>query len=257
MIPVFRIDCPTLDMSLQTTHSQTQLPNSTEPHLLETYAQPMDDPEPSSYAFARADALWENYSLSILGIPTIAPIPSSAMQDTTMPLRCCLPFCTTAISSDDDLILCRFNEILVITGPSSHVDGIVLSARVETSIKLHISFHPGSSIQFLKLPKTPSVHSDDPAPEQSLKFSLEVRTGPPVGLLFNLSVRNANYERTRRRGMWLISEPNPRPSPLIPENGTASIEFFIKCYAHASRSRPPRLPVSICFHLWLVPHISG
>ena len=150
------------------------------------------------------------------------------MRDTTRLLRCCPPLCATGISSDDCLILCRFDEIQVITGPLSHVDGAVLSARIETSIKLHISFHPGSSIQFLKLPKTPSVHSDNPAPEQSLKFSLEVRRAAGGDII--QSVCSKCKER-KSQASWDMVDFKAQSTIVTIQNGTASVEFSIKCYA--------------------------
>ena len=152
----------------------------------------------------------------------ILPGPSSAVYH----------YCATAISSNDDLILCRFNEIRVITGPSSHVDGTVLSARVETCIKLHISFYPGSSAMFLKLPKTHSVHSDDPAPAQSLKFSLEVRRasgGDIIQTVCSKCKQRKDQAKSDiidfRAQSTTVTIQNETP------NRTASIEFFIKCYA--------------------------
>ena len=155
------------------------------------------------------------------------PLPSGAMQDTTRSLRCCLPLCATAISSDD-LILCRFNEIRVITGPLSHIDGTVLSARIETSIKLHISFHPGSSIKFLKLPKTPSVHSDNPTPEQFLKFSLEVRRAAGGDIIQSVC---SKCEKRKGQATSDIVDFKAKSTTVTIQNGTANVEFSIKCYA--------------------------
>ena len=186
-----------------------------------------------------------NLLWSIPGIPTVSAFPSSVMQDTTMPLRCCLLLYATAVSSDD-LIFCRFKEI-VITSPLSHVDGVV-SARVETCIKLDISFYPGSSVEFLKLPKTPSVHSDCDAPEQSLKFSLEVRRAAGGDIIQTVcsTCKKRKDQATLdivdfRAQSTTVTNQNEFPNkpqdefPNKPQdetlNGAASIEFFIKCYA--------------------------
>ena len=126
----------------------------------------------------------------------------------------------------DELILCRFNEIRV-TNPSSQANGI-LSARIDTRIKLHISFHPGSSIQFLKLPKTPSVHSDCDVPEQSLKFSLELR-GSAEGATIQYVC--SKCKERKDQATRDIVDFRAQSTIVTVEDGTASIEFFIKCYA--------------------------
>ena len=131
-------------------------------------------------------------------------------------------------SSDNDVIPCRFSEIRVITGPSSHVDGIVLSARIETSIKLHISFCPGSSIQFLKLPKTPSVHSDSPAPELFLKFFLEVRRVGGGDVIQSVC---SKCEKRKAQATSDMVDFKAKSTIITIQNGTASVEFSIKCYA--------------------------
>ena len=103
----------------------------------------------------------------------------------------------------------RFNGIQV-THPSSQVNG-VLSARIDTRIKFRASFHPGPLVQFLKIPKTPSVHKQCPTPEGTLKFSVELKG---VGSHNIINFRAATTIMP------------------IQEDGTASIEFFIRCYAH-------------------------
>lgn len=126
----------------------------------------------------------------------------------------------------DDLIFCRFNQIRV-TDPSSQANGI-LSARIDTRIKLHISFHPGSSIQFLKLPKTPSVHSDYDTPEQSLKFSLELR-GSDGGAIIRYVC--SKCKERKDQATRDIVDFRAQSTIVAIENGTVNIEFFIKCYA--------------------------
>jgi hypothetical protein len=163
---------------------------------------------------------------SKLGTPAIVPIPSNAMQATTVPLRYCLPSSATAISSDGGPDLCRFNQILV-TDPSSHENGI-LSARISTRIKLHISLHPGSSIQFLKLPRTPSVHSEDPTPAPSLRFALELRGSTNGAIIQRVCSR---CKDRKDQATWDIVDFRAQSTIVAIENGTVNIEFFIKCYA--------------------------
>ena len=127
----------------------------------------------------------------------------------------------------DDLILCRFHEIRV-TDPASQANGI-LSARIDTRIKLHVSFHPGSPIQFLKLPKTTSVHGDCDAPEHSLKFSLELR-GSANGAIIQYVC--SKCKERKDQATRDIVDFRAQSTIVTIENGTASIEFFIKCYAH-------------------------
>ena len=126
----------------------------------------------------------------------------------------------------DELILRRFNEIRV-TDPSAQANGI-LSARIDTRIKLHISFHPGSSIQFLILPKTPSVHSDCDAPEQSLKFSLELR-GSAEGA--TIPYVCSKCKERKDQATRDIVDFRAQSTIVTIEDGTAGIEFFIKCYS--------------------------
>ena len=162
---------------------------------------------------------------SKLGNPPTVPLPSNAMQATTVPLQCCIPSSATAISFDGWPDFCRFNKILV-TNPSQ-ANGI-LSARIETRIKLHISFHPGSSIQFLKLPKTPSVHIDEPASEQSLKFSLELR-GSAGGAIIQYVC--SKCKERKDQATRDIVDFRAQSTTVAIESGTVSIEFSIKCYA--------------------------
>ena len=163
---------------------------------------------------------------SKVGAPPTAPLPSNAMETTTVPLRCCLPSCATAISSDGWPDFCRFNKILV-TKPSSQANEKLL-ARIDTRIKLHISFYPGSSIQFLKLPKTTSVHSDDPAQGQSLKFSLELR-GSAGGAIIQYVC--SKCKERKDQATWDIVDFKAQSTIIAIENGAVTIEFSIKCYA--------------------------
>ena len=121
----------------------------------------------------------------------------------------------------------RFNGIQVIN-PSSPVNG-VLSVRIDTRIKLRVSFHPGSSTQFLKIPKTPSVHKQCPTPSGSLKFSVELKGAR------NQTIIRSVCEKCKERkdqATWDIVDFRA-PTTIIPiQDGTASIEFFIRCYAH-------------------------
>ena len=121
----------------------------------------------------------------------------------------------------------RFNGIQV-TNPSSPVNG-VLSVRIDTRIKLRVSFHPGSPTQFLKIPKTPSVHKQCPTPEGSLKFSLELKGAR------NQTIIRSVCEKCKERkdqATWDIVDFRAQTTIIPIQDGTASIEFFIKCYAH-------------------------
>ena len=167
------------------------------------------------------------------------------MQVTTVPLRCCLLPCATAISSDGRTILCRSDEIRV-TDPSYQANGILL-ARIDTRIKLHISFHPSSSIQFLKLPKTPSMHSDCDGPEQSLKCSLEPRGSTEGAAIQNVcskcKERKDQATRDFRAQSTIITIKDGQRASNFSSSATLSIT-----HAFQSAAR---------FRLWLVPHISG
>ena len=132
-----------------------------------------------------------------------------------------LPLCSTALLSD----ICRFNEIWV-TKPSPQADG-VLSARIDTIIKLRVSFHPGSPIRFLKLPKTRSVHEDHFV-EQSLKFSLELRGAGSENVIGNICPECKNR---KNQATWDIVDFRAPTTNILIENRTATVEFFIKCYA--------------------------
>ena len=135
--------------------------------------------------------------------------------------------CATAISSDGRPGDYRFNEIQV-TDPSSQVNG-VLSARIDTGIKLHIAFLPGSPVQFLKLPKTPSVHEDCPQPPRSLKFSLELRGAGSGMIIGNVC---AKCKERKDQATWDIVDFRARTPISAIKNETANVEFFIKCYAN-------------------------
>jgi hypothetical protein len=151
-----------------------------------------------------------------------------------------------------DLIVYRFNEIWL-TDPSSQANG-TLSARIDTRIKLRISFQSCSSVQFLKIPKTPSVHEDRAGPERSLKFSLELR-GAAGGATIG-SVCSKCKER-KDQATWDIVDFRSPTTIITIENGTATIEFFIKCYAqhhgldHRGFWYAPRISTSSRFLIYL------
>jgi len=123
--------------------------------------------------------------------------------------------------------LCRFNAIQV-TDPSVQANG-VLSARIDTRIKLCVSFHPGSSVQSLKIPKTPSVHGECPTPAGSLKFSLELKGADTQTIIKNVCDK---CKERKDQATWDMVDFRAPTTIVSIENGTANIEFFIKCYAH-------------------------
>jgi hypothetical protein len=127
-----------------------------------------------------------------------------------------------------NLIVCRFNEIRV-AEPLSQANGI-LSARINTRIKLDISFHPGSPIQYLILQKTPLVHAheDCPEPEQSLKFSLELRGAGSEAIIGNVC---SQCKGRKDQVTWDIVDFRAPTTVITIANGIANVEFFIKCYA--------------------------
>ena len=121
----------------------------------------------------------------------------------------------------------RFNGIQV-THPSSQVNG-VLSARIDTRIKLRVSFRPGSPIQFLELPRTPSVHGECPTPEGSLKFSLDLKGADSQTIIKNVCER---CKERKDQATWDIVDFRATTTIISIQDETASIEFFIRCYAH-------------------------
>jgi len=121
----------------------------------------------------------------------------------------------------------RFDQIQV-TDPSFQVNG-VLSARIDTRIKLCMIFHPGSPVQYLKIPKTPSVHGECPTPAGSLKFSLELKGADSRTIIGNVCEK---CKERRDQASWDIVDFRAPTTIISIENATANIEFFIKCYAH-------------------------
>jgi len=126
-----------------------------------------------------------------------------------------------------NLSLGRFNEIQV-TGPLFQVNG-VLSARIDTRIKLCMTFCPGSPVQYLKIPKTASVHGECPTPAGSLKFSLELKGADSQTIIKNVCEK---CKERRDQATWDIVDFRARTTIISIKNGTANIEFYIKCYAH-------------------------
>ena len=137
------------------------------------------------------------------------------------------PYVSQPLHLTSNLFLGRFDKIQV-TDPSSQGSG-VLFARIDTRIKLRISFRPGSPIQFLKVPKTSSVHGECPTPSQSLKFSLELKG--PGGETIPRNVCGKCKER-KDQATWDMVDFRAPTTIIAIENGAANIEFFIKCYAH-------------------------
>jgi len=123
--------------------------------------------------------------------------------------------------------LCRFKGIHV-TGPLFQANG-VLSARIDTRIKLRMTFCPGSPVQYLKIPKTPSVHGECPTPAGSLKFSLELKGADSQTIIKNVCEK---CKVRRDQATWDIVDFRASSTIISIENGSANIEFSIKCYAH-------------------------
>jgi len=122
---------------------------------------------------------------------------------------------------------CRFDEIQI-TDPSSQANG-VLSARIDTRIKLCVSFHPGSPVQSLTIRTTPSVHEDRPEPEGSLRFSLEARVTASGNIIANIC---SNCRNRKDQATWDIVDFRAATTVVTIENRAAIVEFFIKCYAN-------------------------
>ena len=120
----------------------------------------------------------------------------------------------------------RFDRIMV-TGSSPQVNG-VLSVRIDTRIKLLVSFCPGSSVQFLKIPKTHSVHGECPTPAQSLKFSLELKGAGSEAMIRNICEK---CKERKDQATWDMVDFRAPTTLIAIQDGTASIEFSIKCYA--------------------------
>ena len=72
------------------------------------------------------------------------------------------------------------------------------------------------------------MHSDAPVPEGSLKFSLELK-GPSGGNIIS-EVCNGCMGRMDQATWDIVDFRRPTTTVAI-ENSTASLEFFIKCYA--------------------------
>ena len=160
---------------------------------------------------------------SQLPLQVLCPLP---LYPSGIVCRCTLQlFHLTA-----DLVVCRFGEIQV-TDPRSQTNG-VLRARIDTRIKLHITFPTGFPVQFLKLPKTPSVHEDSPQPEQTLKFSLELRGAGSESIIEHVC---SKCKERKSQATWDIVDFRGRTTIIAIENQSASIEFFIKCYAKHHR----------------------
>jgi len=143
------------------------------------------------------------------------------------PLRTALSHILWLLHLTTNPSLCRFNGIQV-TDPSFQVNG-VLSARIDTRIKIYMTFCPGSPVQYLKIPKTASVHGESPTPTGSLKFSLELKGADSQTIIKNVCEK---CKERRDQATWDIVDFRASTTNISIENGTAIIEFFIKCYAH-------------------------
>ena len=137
------------------------------------------------------------------------------------------PYVLQLLHLTSNQFLGSFNGIQV-TKPSIEANG-VLSARINTRIKLSVFFGPDSPVKFLKIPKTPSVHEDCPTPEGSWKFSLELKGTGSGNIIGNIC---ENCKNRKDQATWDVVDFRAPTTNVPIENGTASIEFFIKCYAH-------------------------
>jgi len=137
------------------------------------------------------------------------------------------PYILWLLHPTSNLLFGRFHEIQV-TDPSSQTNGI-LSARIDTRIKLCVTFRPGSPVQFLKIPKTPSVHGESLRTERSLKFSLELKGAGSQTIIRNVCEK---CKERKDQATWDMADFRAPTTIVTIENGTAKIEFFIKCYAH-------------------------
>ena len=120
----------------------------------------------------------------------------------------------------------RLNGIQV-TAPSSQANG-VLSARIDTRIELRLSFHPDSPVQFLRIPKTPSVHGECPTPPGSWRFSLELKGAGSQSTISNVCEK---CKERKDQATWDIVDFRAPTTIISIQDKTASVEFFIKCYA--------------------------
>ena len=220
------------------------------PHLLQSYALSMADPGPSSGRKPFFMSLRRLRSPSpIPGLPFMGPHTSNftsamlasstltqpgavmtlASTNITVPsLAYGLSYVLWLLHLTSNPFLGRFNGIQV-THPSSQVNG-VLSARIDTRIKLCVTFRPGFPVQFLKIPRTPSVHKQCPTPEGSLKFSVELKGAGSQNIISNVCEK---CKERKDQATWDIVDFRAATTIIpIEEDGTASIEFFIRCYAH-------------------------
>jgi hypothetical protein len=93
-----------------------------------------------------------------------------------------------------------------------------------------MSFRPQSPVQFLKIPKTSSVHGECPEPEQFLRFSLELKgVGSQTTIIRKVCLK---CKERKDQATWDMVDFRAPTTIVTIENGTADIEFFIKCYAH-------------------------
>ena len=137
------------------------------------------------------------------------------------------PYALQLLHLTSNRFLGRFNRLQVIN-PSVKANG-VLSARIDTRIKLSVFFGPDSPVKSLKIPKTPSVHTDSPTPEGSLKFSLELKGAGTGNIIGNIC---ENCKNRKDQATWDVVDFRAPTTNVTIENGTANIEFFIRCYAH-------------------------
>jgi hypothetical protein len=208
----------------------------------------MTDPGPSSSRKSVTSLRQVRSPSPIPGLPFIGPhtsdfinavfaasaptdpgaIMALASTNTTAPsLAYGLSYVLWLLHLTSNPFLDRINEIQV-TDPSFQANG-VLSVRIDTRIKLRVSFHPGSSIQFLKIPKTPSVHGERPTPAESLKFTLELKGAGNQAIIGNVCEK---CKERKDQATWDLVDFRAPTTIISIQDRAAIIEFYIKCYPH-------------------------
>ena len=207
----------------------------------------MGDPGPSSGRKSFMSPRRPRSPSPILGLPFIGPHTSNFLSSIFAPSAPTQPDAIMALPSTNAVApslayglsyvlwllhltsnpyFGRFDRIKV-TGSSPQANG-VLSVRIDTRIKLLVSFRPGSLVQFLKIPKTPSVHGECPTPEQSLKFSLELKGAGSEAIIRSICEK---CKERKDQATWDMVDFRAPTTIISIHDGTASIEFSIKCYA--------------------------
>jgi hypothetical protein len=72
------------------------------------------------------------------------------------------------------------------------------------------------------------VHGDSPTPERFLKFSVELKGAGREAIIRNICEK---CKERKDQATWDMVDFRAPTTIIVIENGTANIEFFIKCYA--------------------------